>query len=107
MRELHVLGEPNLVTPADSPTPSNPFAHAVYGQDGRFFEGRAQKSAGGVREVMLSKQDLLLWNSQLRFDLGSHPELVDEPGDHRLAKHFVRLGIGLKDRHQDPVEFSK
>src|SRR5690242_17010723 len=57
--------------------------------------------------MVLSEEYSFLWDTQLGFDLGADPELVNQPSDHRLAKYFVGLGVGLKNGHQDTVEFSK
>ena len=38
---------------------------------------------------------------------GGDPELVDHPGNHRLAEDLVGLRIGLQRRHQDAVELAE
>ena len=107
MGEHHLLPDVDLVAASDAPGARHPLTHAVHGQDGGFVEGRAQKRAGGVRQVMFAEQNLVGRNAQLRGDLRADPQLVDHPGDHRLAKDLVRLRIGLQHGHQDAVELAE
>ena len=107
VREHHLLANLDLIAAPYAPRARHPLAHAIHRQDRRLFERRAQERAGGMRHVMLAEQDLLRRNAQLGRDLRADPQLVDHPGDHRLAKNFVRLRIGLQHAHQDAIELAE
>ncbi len=107
MREHHLLADVDLIAASDAPRSRHPLAHAIHGQDRRFVKRRTQERAGRVRHVMLAIQNLVGRDAQLRRDLRADPQLVDHPGDHRLAKDLVRLRIGLQHAHQNAIEFAE
>ena len=82
---------------AHSPTPSTV-------RIGRLVEGRAEERAGRVRQVMLAEQDAVRRHAEARLQQVLDPQLVAEPGDHRLAEDFVRPGEHLHARQEQALE---
>ncbi len=105
--EPHLRRQSDLVTLPDSPGCRRPLADPIDGQDRRLLEGGAEERAGGVGEVMLNEQDLPFGDPQLLPDQRLDPELLMEPGDHRLTEDLVGLRARLQDAHYQPLELQK
>ena len=84
-----------------------PFANAVHGQDRRLVKGRGIERAGGVREVVLGKEDPIRGHADLGLEVALDPQLLVEPGDHRLSKDRVGVRKGAQCRHQDTLKLEQ
>lgn len=58
-----------------------------------------------MRKVVFAEKYFVLVHAERGLDGAANPELVDDPGDHGLAKDFPGLWIGLENGHEDAVEF--
>src|SRR6266849_668632 len=57
--------------------------------------------------MMAREQDFLARHVKLLVDERAHPQLIEEPGDHRFAKHLHRTGEHLERGQQNALELDE
>ena len=104
MGEANLLEQLDLTAPANAQARRRPLPNAVNGEHGRLVEWRTVEGTGGVREVVLAKEDLRRLHAESLLDQPFDPELIGEPGDHGLAEDLMGAGEELEARDQQALE---
>ena len=105
MRKANLLAHLYVGSLADPKTGSGPFAYAIDGEDSGLLKRGTEKRTRRMGEVVLAKEQLRVWDPEAFLDVMLDPQLVTEPGDHRLAEHAIGVRKGLHIGEQEPFEF--
>jgi hypothetical protein len=84
--EAHLLHDRDAVALADAERAGGPLARAVDGQDRGVVERGSCSSSPRVRDMWWSAKTISSGRSELLLQQVLHPELLREPGVHRLAE---------------------
>jgi len=86
---------------------SRPFSHTIDTEDGCFVERGTEKRAGGVREMMLAKENFRLGHAEPSLNQVLDPKFITQPSNHRFSEDAVRAGERLHASQKKPLELDE
>ena len=107
------MGEPDLAQQLDVGAAAaagggrRPLPHPVHGQQRRLLERRAEERAGRMGQVMLGEENAVARDPDLLGDAPGDPQLVDEPGRHRVLEHPRAARERAHRGRQDALELQE
>jgi hypothetical protein len=104
MGEPHLLHDADAVALPDAHGPGGPLAGAVDGEDRRVVVRRGEVARRRVRHVVVGEDDLLRVDPELLLQQVLHPQLLREPGVHRLAEDGPRSRERRERGGEDALE---
>jgi hypothetical protein len=108
VREVQLVRQLDLATPADAEAGRGPLPHSVQRQDRRLFERRGVKGAGRVRFVVLGKDDALgVLPVQAVADQPRQVELLAQPQRHGLVEGTETGRREAEISLEQPLELEK